>query len=134
MGATMVARGQRAFRPRLVLGHADADYTSPVSRHFRQLGWEVHVARTGDAVRRLVSTLDPMVVVLATELPDESGWLICAKLLHEQPERKIVLVSTRVTSEDHSFAEFVGAAGLVGEFDSAPALLDTVHGTALSAV
>src|SRR5436190_19246488 len=94
-----------SFCPRLVLGHTDGDYVKTVSRHFRLLGWEVHVARTAAAARRLVRALDPMVVVLSTELPDESGWLTCTKLLQEQPERTIVLVSSQVTSEDHSFAE-----------------------------
>lgn len=124
----------RRFRPRLVLGHGDRDYTISVSQHFRMLGWQVHSAHTASDVRRLVRTLDPAAVVLATELRDESGWLACIKLLSEQPERVIVLVGSDVTPEDQSFADFVGAAALVRELDGAPAVLDAVHGTALSAV
>lgn len=132
----MIARTEKdlKFRPRLVLAHEGDSYSGPASRHFRLLGWEVHLAHTAAALRRLVWTLDPVAVVLSTELRDESGWLACIKLLSEQPERKVVLVSSHITAGDHSFAEFVGAAALVDEVDGAPALLDAVHGTALSAL
>src|SRR3954447_4782484 len=86
-GGFMIARTQKpmSFRPRLVLAYADSAHAALSCRHLRRQGWEVHLASSGFEARRLVRLLAPQVVVLDTDLREESGWLTCAKLKLENP-------------------------------------------------
>jgi DNA-binding response OmpR family regulator len=120
-----------SFRPRMVLAYADSIHAARSARHFRRLGWEVHLASSGPDARQLTSTLAPEVVVLDTQLPDESGWLTCAKMMLCCGVHKVVLVSPHPTDEEQRLAETVGAAGLVRRETGVPALVDEVMGTAL---
>jgi len=80
-------------RPCLVLAHPDSLYGALVRQIFLRLGWKVRAASEGAQVREMAAELSPALVVLGTELPEESGWLTCAKLRLEQPDLKIVLVA-----------------------------------------
>ena len=103
------------IRPRLVLVHGDLWYAVRACRPLRQLGWDVWTAGTALEARRLARRLRPTAVVLGTELPDESGWLTCSKLVRQHPELRVYLVEGTPSAESHQFAEFVGAAGLFDE-------------------
>ena len=118
-------------RPCLLLAHADPVYAALASRSFRRLGWDVYAARTGPELRRLARMLEPVLVVLDTALPGESGWLTCDKLTREFPAVKVLLIDGRPTPEGDQFAAFVGAAALVPRQDGPAALLPHVHGTGL---
>jgi DNA-binding response OmpR family regulator len=124
----MTARTEEPNRlcPNLILAHPDGSFAARVSRHFRRLGWDVYTAACGPDVRRLARILGPALVVLATELPDESGWLTCDKLVREHPRLKIILVGDRAQPADQRLAEFVGAAGLVNQGDGVKALANEV--------
>jgi DNA-binding NarL/FixJ family response regulator len=124
MMATETANLDR--RPRLVLAHRRADYASSVCRFYGRLGWETHRAASAREARTLARCLAPAVVVLGTDLPDESGWLTCEKLLHERPGQKVVLVADRLTPATRQFAAFVGAAALIREEAGVEALADEV--------
>lgn len=115
-------------RPQLVLAHANAGYAKSVGRYYQRLGWETHLATSALEARRMVRELTPEVVVLGTDLPDESGWLTCDKLLDENPEQKIVLVTDQSTPANRRFANFVGATALVNEEGGVQALADEVGG------
>ena len=103
-----------------------ARYTAAVSRSFRRLQWAVHAAANADEVRRLAYLHGPELIVLAAELPGESGWLICEKLHAELPGVKIVLVAEEPTPYLERFAQFVGAAALISVHSAPAALLDLV--------
>ncbi len=118
------------FRPRMVLAFAETIRAALSARHFRRLGWEVHLATSGADARRLARALRPQVVVLDTTLPGESGWLTCAKLTLGNPECKVVLVGD-VNAEAAEFAETCGAARLVCRAEGLPALVEDVHGAIL---
>src|SRR5262249_23638451 len=98
-------------RPCLVLAHPDTMYAAVASRYFRQCGWDVFLADSGPQARRLARELNPLVVALDVELREQSGWLTCWKLLHEQPRLKVLLISSHPAPDRHRFAAFVGAAG-----------------------
>jgi DNA-binding NarL/FixJ family response regulator len=104
------------------MAYPNAEYTSAVSRHYRRLGWETYLVSSGVEVRRLARSLLPAVVVLGTELPNESGWLTCDKLTHELPDLKVILVADPSAPATPQFAAFVGAAALVREADGVQAL------------
>jgi DNA-binding NarL/FixJ family response regulator len=102
-------------RPQMIVAHGNAGYAKSVSRHYYRLGWDCHIALSGLEVRQLAQQLSPAVVVLGTDWPGESGWLICGKLLDEHPDLKVILVTEQSTPANRHFACFLGAAGLVNE-------------------
>src|SRR5205807_8268820 len=87
------------YRPLMILAYVDSAHAAKCGRYFRRLGWEVHLVASAAEARRLAATVHPQVTVLDTELPDESGWLTCAKLTHEDPTRKVVLLAPNRTTE-----------------------------------
>ncbi len=121
------------FRPCLVLAHADAVYAAGAARALRRLGWDVYTARGGPEARRLVRLLGAERAVLDADLPDESGWLTCAKLVHEMPQIKVVLVAANLNARQEQLADFVGASALLDHAAGLPALLEEVEGTPLPA-
>ncbi len=129
-----VAEDFTGFRPCLILAHADPAYAAQVVRAFRRHGWDVYPAQNGPEVRRLARMLEPQLVLLQADLPEESGWLTCDKLTSEWPDCKVVLVSAEPTPSRAAFASFVGAAALVDRKDGLAALLGRFHEPALPAV
>jgi DNA-binding response OmpR family regulator len=132
----MLAHPERSpgQRPLLVLAYADSTYAALAGRYFRRLGWEVHLTSSGPEARRLARTLAPSIVILDTDLQEESGWLTCDKLHRERPAQKIVLLSSNPTEEGRRLAEFVGAAALVCRGGGVNSLIEEVLGGALQAV
>lgn len=110
-------------RPRLILALADSAQAVRRERAFRRHGWEVHRASSGSEARRLAARLLPQLVILDTDLHEESGWLTCAKLHLEQPKQKILLVGPDVSPRNTRLSEFVGAMGLVSASDDLGALV-----------
>jgi ActR/RegA family two-component response regulator len=123
-----------AGRPLLVLASADSRFAAASGRHFRRLGWEVHLASCGGEARRLARSFAPAAVVIDTELRDESGWLSCDKLTRELPGQRVILVGPSPSPEDQRRAVFVGATALVPRDRGPAALADEVAGTFLPAV
>jgi DNA-binding response OmpR family regulator len=121
------------FHPCLVLAHDDPVYAAGAIRAFRRLGWDAYTARTGPEARRLSRMLGAGLVVLAADLPGETGWLTCAKLVHELPMVKVVLVADTPDARQEQLAEFVGASSLVDGGGGVPALLAEVEGAILPA-
>lgn len=124
----MIEQTQESFvyRPCLILAHVDAAYAAQASRAFRRLGWDVYLTRSGPETRRMARMLNPSIVVLAADLPEESGWLTCDKLVREQPLRKVIIIGSGLSAETEAFAAFIGAAGFVYQHDGVHALVDAV--------
>lgn len=112
----------------LVLAHADGPFAADCSRQFRRLGWEVHLAGSGPEARRLAEQVRPAVVVLGIDLPVETGWLTCDKLVRQRPAQRVVLVTDGDREEDRPFASFVRASGLVRREDGVWTLVEVVCG------
>src|SRR5437588_587616 len=84
---------QMVYRPLLILAYADSAHAALCGRYFRRHGWEVRLAPSAAEARRLLAASAPRAIVLATDLPDESGWLTCAKITQEDAARKVILLS-----------------------------------------
>jgi DNA-binding response OmpR family regulator len=123
----------KELRQSVVLALTDSMFAARAIRHFRWLGWEVHLTQSGDAVHPLARAFAPAVVVLQTELPDESGWLVCEKLNREAVVPKVILVGHRRSADQERFASFVGAAALVTQKEGIAALATEVLEATLSA-
>jgi DNA-binding response OmpR family regulator len=131
----MTAQPDRsAFRPALVVSHTDTAFAQQTGQSFRALGYDVHLALTGLEARRLACRLPSVTVVLGTELPDESGWLVCDKLTRESPHARVILHGAPVDARRRRLAAFVRAACLVHPSGGVPALVREVCGESLPAV
>jgi DNA-binding response OmpR family regulator len=120
-------------RPCLILAHSDPLYAALIRQIFLRLHWDVYTVASGTEVRELAAELAPSLVVLDAELPEESGWLTCAKLKQEQPDLKVVLLVDQVNLSSHAFGYFAGASALVLRNDGLHALIDEARDVALPA-
>lgn len=120
------------YRPRLLLGYADSGHAARVGRHFRRLGWEVRLAATAAEAYRLAMEFAPRVILLDTELPDESGWLTCAKITLEHPEQRVLLLTPELNAADKQRLASVGAEDLVSRQDSIEHLAEAILGERLA--
>jgi CheY-like chemotaxis protein len=119
------------FRPCMIVAHQDAVFAAQISRSFRLQGWDVYLAHTGPAVRRLARMLAAELVIIDADLSEESGWLTCVKLRSEQSHIKVILIASAATHRAHRFADFIGASALVHRNDGVPALLQEAELNAL---
>jgi DNA-binding response OmpR family regulator len=120
------------YRPLLLLAYVDSAHAVRCGRLFRRLGWEVRLVASAAEARRLLSTLSPRAIVLDTELPDESGWLTCAKITHEDPARNVILLAPdRSPSTTRNLAS-VNAAALLSRQDPIEMLAETILGERLA--
>jgi ActR/RegA family two-component response regulator len=121
-------------RPRLLLAYADPTYGSECGRYFRRLGWEVQMVAGGAEARVLAAEYRPNVVVLDAQLIDESGWLTSAKISTENPELRIILVTSEYIGDEqlamvgaeHAVPRSAGAEGLAHVVLGAPTLSQAV--------
>ena len=102
-----------AYRPCLLFATGDFAPKSETCLRLRRLGWDIYQARVGPEVRRLSRMLEPDLVVLDTDLEGESGWLTCAKLKQDSPDREVVLVTGEDSPRNRTLARFVGAVALI---------------------
>ena len=68
---------------------------------------------SGHEAQRLAGELQPDVVLLDIDLPDESGWLSAAKILLQQPNQKLILLAGDLTDQLRERAQSVGASGII---------------------
>ena len=119
-------RGKDSTRP-MIVAHADAGFIDRVRQEFGRLGWDVYPTQTGEDARRLARKLTPGIVVMSTDLPDQSGWLTCAKLVRESPRQKVILVSNYATPGLQDYTRFVGAETLLALDRPMQSLIDEVN-------
>lgn len=110
--------------PCLILAHPHAGPQALLARGFRRLGWDVYLARSGPEARRLAQLLAADMVILHVDLPEESGWLTCDKLVREQPLTSVVLISDDLSPRNQDLAGFVGARALVDRAESMVPLVE----------
>ncbi len=116
------------YRPLLILAYADSAHAAGAGADFRRLGWEVQLVATAAEARRLAATRSPDAIVLDTELPDESGWLACAKINQDDPALKVVLLAPeRSAAIMFNFTQ-VDAVALVTRTEPLAMLAESVVG------
>lgn len=114
-------------KARLVLA-GKLPFATRVADHFRRQGWHVHVLEADEDLYRIVRTQRASAVVIDVQMGSESGFLVCAKLLRNQPRMPVLIVGSRRRTSDAKFAEFVGAAGFVCGDDQPHQVLGAVGG------
>ena len=131
---TALLRKSVGIRDRVVVALNDTVFAAWIARRLRRLGWGVHLARSAAEARRLTAEFSPQVVVLDTQLWDQSGWLTCEKILRYDPTLRVVLVASQRERDGDAFAEFVGAAAMIHQEDVVQALIDEIVETGASVI
>jgi ActR/RegA family two-component response regulator len=117
---------------RLLLAHGDNSYRSEVTRKLRARGVDVTATSTAGVAHGLAQQLAPAVMVLDTNLQDESGPLVCAKMKISYPDCKVILVGPELTGEAVRLAAFVGADAFVARSEGLEALVRQILRSAVS--
>ena len=122
------------IRQRVVLGLDDTDFSAWQTRRLRGLGWIAYPTQSGEQARRLCRQHSPQVVVLDTGLEDQSGWLVCEKVLRDDPTLKVILLASQSERDGEAFAEFVGPSKLIRQTQGPQAVIDEIVGTTSAVV
>ena len=117
--------------PCLVLAHPYPDSQAMLALGFRRLGWDVYLAERGSEARRLARMLAADMVVLHVDLPEESGWLTCDKLIREQPAVSVILVGDDLSPRNRDLANFVGASAFVDRAEEMVPLVEELLDSAV---
>jgi DNA-binding response OmpR family regulator len=113
-------------RPRLLLIYSDSAHASRCGRYFRRLGWEVRTMPGGCEARQALIGFQPTYVVVDADLPDESGWLTCAKILLTPINARIILQVPSQGDQNFRFAHFLNVDGVVTRADGVEALAERI--------
>jgi len=74
-------------------------------------------AASGAAALDAIGQLDPDVVLLDVQLPDMTGFDVCAALGSERPSRDVILVSSRDATDYGDAIARSGACGFIAKAD-----------------
>ena len=119
-------------RPLMLLGYVDSAHAALCGRHFRRLGWEVHLVSSAAEAYRFLLTNSPRAIVLDTELPDETGWLACAKLRLEDTNSRLFLLAPQRTPQGMNQIGQIRVAGLASRQDTLEDFSELVMGKRLA--
>ena len=78
-----------------------------------EAGCEVGLASDGDQALAVADWFHPDIVFLDIVIPEQDGWLVCAKLKLTRPAPIIVVVTGVIEEANERFAEFVHADMLI---------------------
>jgi DNA-binding response OmpR family regulator len=87
----------------------DSDIREFVGSLLESAGCEVRVVADGE--RALIETIEfqPEIVFLDIKIPEQDGWLVCAKIKLVEPSPTVVLMTGHSDDNLDSFSEFVKA-------------------------
>jgi two-component system, OmpR family, response regulator len=100
---------QSVKTPRALIVDSDPAAATAIAAQLQARGWEVRCAAAGDAGLAVARAFHPDLIFLDATIPQQSGWLVCAKLKLFGPGPSVVLMTGRVTEQLSSFAAVVGA-------------------------
>ena len=105
----------------------DPDIREFVSGLLESAGCEVHVAADGGQALIQSYEFQPEIVFLDIKIPEQYGWLVCAKLKLVEPSPTVVLMTGLTWDYLDSFSEFVKADDVLRKPFSAEDVLGFIH-------
>ena len=91
----------------------EPDTVEVVERMLKGRGFEVTRAYDGDEALQAAHRLRPDLVVLDVMMPEQDGWLVCAKLKSIEPAPKIIIFTVLKHGESDRMAQFVHADDII---------------------
>jgi DNA-binding response OmpR family regulator len=116
----------RRSQPGFVLAHADAGYRARAASYLWRLGLDFASVGSAQDLHEIAQAVTLPLVVLDTDLPDESGYLTCAKIKRSRPDCRVLLLGHPAASENYRLAQFVGAEVLLDRHAMLPLLGDRI--------
>ncbi len=108
----MMSESAEVGRRLLVVDH-EPDVREEVAHYFQKMGYATESAATAEEALSLIPQHRPDLVILDVEMPDQDGFLVCAKIKRFSQKRieqiPIILCSMRVTERDKHFGRYAGA-------------------------
>ena len=105
----------------------DPDIRAFVGALLESAGCEVHVAADGEQALIQSYEFQPEIVFLDIKIPEQEGWLVCAKLKLVEPSPTVVLMTGLTCDDLDSFSEFVKADDVLRKPFSADDVLSFIH-------
>lgn len=94
----------------VIVAHPQEQTRKSIAEQLRNSGWNVISVDTCSQLHKRMQAWPGAQVFLYTEMPDESGFLACSKMLKSQPTIQVHLVDDHADEVNQSLAAFVGAA------------------------
>ena len=98
---------------KLLIVDDEPDTVEVVERMLKGRGFELSHAYDGDAALEAAHRLKPDVIVLDVMMPEQDGWLVCAKLKAIDPAPKIIIFTVLQHGESDRMAHFVHADDII---------------------
>jgi len=96
----------------LVVDH-EPELRTQALAHLREWGYEAEAAETAQEALQLIPHHRPDLVILDVEMPDQDGYLVCAKLKRFSQARieqiPVILCSLRASERDKHLGRYAGA-------------------------
>ncbi len=110
--------------PRVLIVEPDAAFALTLAAAVRDAGWSSGVAGSAAEAELEIAARRPGLVVMRAELPDLSGFSMCARLRHDQAMMKlpVILYSSETASAslaEHARTPWAASAYLAMPFDTA---------------
>ena len=106
----------------------DPDVREFVGGLLESVGCEVQFAADGEKALVHAFRFQPEIVFLDIKIPEQFGWLVCAKLKLIEPSPTVVLMTGLTCDDLDSFSEFVKADDVLRKPFSAEDVLGFIPG------
>ena len=104
----------------------EPDTVDVVQRMLEGNGFAILRAYDGDGAIDMAFRLKPDLILLDVMMPEQDGWLVCAKLKAVEPSPKIVISTVLRHGEADRFASFVHADDILHKPFTREQLLESV--------
>lgn len=91
----------------------EPDTVEVVEQMLKGRGFEIARAYDGDQALEAAHRLKPDLIVLDVMMPEQDGWLVCAKLKAIRPAPKIIIFTVLKHGESDRMARFVHADDII---------------------
>jgi len=96
----------------IIIAHPDPEVRKNGANRLRECGWKVISVDNSGLLHSRIASWPHSLILLATDMPDESGWLTCHKIRKCKPHVTVFLIHDKTDEADQSLADFVGASGI----------------------
>ncbi len=118
---------EKSSAPRALVVDDDPSIVEFVAAVLESAGWQVERAATGNDALSAAHRFRPQVILLDITIPQQSGWLVCAKLKLVSDTPSIIFMTGLSGRQVAQYATQVGADGLLRKPFSPQEILRTLN-------
>ncbi len=100
---------QPTRRAKVLIVDDEQDTVAIVQQMLKVRDYEINSAFDGDQALEAADRIKPNLIVLDVMMPEQDGWLVCAKLKSIRPAPKILILTVLKHGESDRMAKFVHA-------------------------